>query len=73
MTIHIEYETDDKLGFDYEGIITNVINEAMDYEDCPYESEVEVVITDNERIHEVNKEFRDIDRPTDVLYFTMVE
>ncbi|MDO5291848.1 MAG: rRNA maturation RNase YbeY [bacterium] len=73
MTIHIEYEAEEKLGFDYEAIITNVINEAMDYEECPYESEVEVVITDNERIHEVNKEFREIDRPTDVLSFPMVE
>lgn len=73
MTIHIEYEAEERLGFDYESTIRKVINEAMDYEECPYESEVEVVITDNERIHEVNKEFRDIDRPTDVLSFPMVE
>ena len=73
MTIHIEYETDKQFGFDYESIINTVINAAMDYEECPYESEVEVTITDNNRIHEVNKEFRDIDRPTDVLSFPMVE
>mgnify|MGYP002540176691 CR=1 FL=1 len=73
MTIQIDYEAADKLEFDYEDIITKVINEAMDYEECPYESEVNVVITDNEGIHQVNKEFRDMDKPTDVLSFPMVE
>lgn len=73
MTIHLEYEADRVLDFDYEEVITKVINEAMDYENCPYEAEVEVVLTGNEEIHRVNKEFRDIDRATDVLSFPMVE
>lgn len=73
MTIHLEYEADRVLDFDYEEVITKVINEAMDYENCPYEAEVEVVLTGNEAIHRVNKEFRDIDRATDVLSFPMVE
>lgn len=73
MTIQIDYEAEDRLEFDYEDIITKVINEAMDYEECPYESEVNVVITDNEGIHQVNKEFRNMDKPTDVLSFPMVD
>lgn len=43
------------------------------YEGCPYEAEVNVVLTDNEEIHQVNKEYRNVDAPTDVLSFPMLE
>ena len=36
---------------------------------CPYEAEVNLVLTDNEEIRRTNREFRDIDRETDVLSF----
>lgn len=73
MTINIEYEVENPFSFDADKIITDVINEAMDYENCPYEAIVEVTITDNETIHKINKEFREVDRPTDVLSFPAVE
>lgn len=73
MTIQIDYEAKDKLALDYEKIINKVVEAAIDYEECPFECDVNVVLTDNERIHEVNKEFRDMDKPTDVLSFPMVE
>ena len=69
MTINIEYEAEEKLDLDYEKIITDVVNEAVDYEKCPYEAEVNVTIVDSESIHEINKEYRNIDSPTDVLSF----
>lgn len=73
MTISIEYETELPLGVDYEDIINQVVLAALDYEGCPYEAEVSVIITDNQAIHEMNEEFRGIDRATDVLSFPMVE
>ena len=69
MTINIEYEAVEKLDLDYEKIITDVVNEAVDYEKCPYEAEVNVTIVDSKSIHEINKEYRNIDSPTDVLSF----
>ena len=32
-----------------------------------------MLLTDNEEIHEINKEHRQIDRPTDVLSFPMAD
>lgn len=72
MTFNIEVETDRDLGIDYKKIIDDVINEVLDYEECPYEAEVNLILTDNEEIHKINKEYREIDRPTDVLSFPMV-
>jgi len=73
VTINIEYETGIELNLPYEDIIKSVINESIDYEKCPYEVEVAVILTDNEEIHNINKEHRDVDSPTDVLSFPMVD
>ncbi|WP_410514469.1 rRNA maturation RNase YbeY [Paenibacillus sp. BR2-3] len=37
------------------------------------EGEIDLTFVDNERIHELNRDFRGIDRPTDVLSFAMNE
>jgi len=73
MTINIEYETKIELNLPYEDIIKSVINEAIDFEKCPYEVEVNIILTDNNEIHQINKEHRDVDSPTDVLSFPMVD
>ena len=73
MSIHIEYETDKTLDIDVKKIINDVINMALDVHDCPYEVDVNVVLTDNDAIHAINREYRNIDRPTDVLSFPMLE
>ena len=36
-------------------------------------SELSITLTDDEHIHELNKNFRDVDRPTDVLSFAFRE
>lgn len=73
MTIHISYETDFELNLPYEDIIRSVINESLELEQCPYEVEVNVILTDNQEIYTLNKEYRNIDSPTDVLSFPMVD
>lgn len=73
MTVNIEYEAGKKLGVDYDSIIRQVVEEALDYEGCPYEAEVSVLLTGNDQIQELNREYREIDRPTDVLSFPMIE
>ncbi|MBM6619260.1 rRNA maturation RNase YbeY [Bacillus suaedaesalsae] len=38
-----------------------------------YEAEVSVTFVDNDRIQEINREYRDKDQPTDVISFAMEE
>lgn len=71
--IVIEKETEHVLDFPYEEVIRKVIGAALDYVDCPYETTVNVLLTDNATIQEYNREHRDIDRPTDVLSFPMID
>lgn len=73
MTIHIEKEVEEVLGFDYEALQRKVVEACLDYENCPYEAEVEILLTNNEEIQKMNEEFRGIDSPTDVLSFPLVE
>jgi len=73
MTILVENEANRGLDFDYEEVIKSVISKTLETENCPYETEVNVLLTGNNEIHEANKEFRGIDRPTDVLSFPMVD
>ena len=49
-----------------------LVSYCLDYAKFPYEAEVNLTLTDNEGIHCINKEFRQIDRPTDVLSFPML-
>jgi probable rRNA maturation factor len=73
LTIHIEYEATKLLSFDYNTLINKVINECLDYEECPYEAEISILLTDDDEIKEINKQFREIDKPTDVLSFPSIE
>lgn len=67
--IFLENETDIELGFDYCEVAEKVVNKALEQEKCPFECEVNILLTDNDSIHDINRETRDIDRPTDVLSF----
>lgn len=73
MTVFIENENQAEFGFDYEKLIKDVIEGAVAYVNCPFEVNVEVTITDNESIREINREQRDMDKATDVLSFPLID
>ena len=72
MTVNTEYEASKPLEIDCEKIALSVADKALDLEGCPYEAQVNLIITDDPEIQRVNQEFRGIDRSTDVLSFPMV-
>lgn len=72
--IYIEKLTTLSLGCsNSKDIINRVIHEALNYLKFPYEAEINVYICDNSYIRKINKEYRDIDKATDVLSFPMIE
>ena len=73
MTILFDKDAEDELSFDYEALLTKVIRNVVEAEHCPYECEVNLTLTDNEGIRALNKEFRELDAPTDVLSFPMID
>ena len=72
-SIYYEEEGGIRLPFDPEPVARTVIEEALEYEGCPFEAEVNLLLTTDEEIHAMNREFRQIDAPTDVLSFPMLE
>lgn len=72
MTLQIDYETDHEIGIEYEELAEKVVQKVLDMEGCPYDAQVNLVLTDNEEIERVNTEFREIHAPTDVLSFPMI-
>ena len=72
MTIFVENETDYTFSFDPMETASLVAGEVLDEENCPYETEINILITDNEGIRLYNREYRSIDRETDVLSFPNV-
>ena len=73
MRLFLEDEGALDLKLPYEELATKVADAVLDYEKCPYEAQVELLLTMNEEIRQMNLEFRGIDRATDVLSFPMTE
>lgn len=73
MTIHIDNESTQQVDFDYNKLIESTILKCLDYEKCPYEAEISILLTDDNEIKEINKQYRGIDAATDVLSFPAIE
>ena len=54
-------------------LIQTVCEKVMETEECDFDAQISLTLTDNENIRQINNEHRGIDRPTDVLSFPMLE
>lgn len=73
MKIYFEEEGELTLPLSYVELADKIAEAVLDSEGCPYESQIELLLTMNEEIRSINQEFRGIDRPTDVLSFPMID
>lgn len=72
MTFIYEDEYGKEWPFSPKELAEAVIEASLDHENCPYEVQVNLLLTGNTEIHEMNRNFRGIDRPTDVLSFPLL-
>lgn len=74
MTFYVENETEEIFDFDIEKLIEELSLKVIESENVPFKDiSLNVTFTDDETIKEINKEFRDIDKSTDVLSFPSVD
>ena len=73
MTSYVENETEISFGFDIKKVADCIIEEVLEREGCPYEAQINLLLTDKEGIRLYNAQFRQIDKETDVLSFPNVD
>ncbi len=72
MTLLIDNRTDFELTEEFEKLFNDVVKESLRYEEFDPDCEVSLSIVNNDEIQEINKQFREIDAPTDVLSFPLL-
>lgn len=72
MVFYLDNEVDAKFDFDIEEVAKLVACKVLEAEGCRDDVEISLIITDDEGIRQMNNEFREIDRATDVLSFPNV-
>ena len=72
MTSYVENETAAEFSFAVKDVVDGVAEQVLKMEACPYEVQINVLLTDNEVIRGYNAEYRGIDKETDVLSFPNV-
>lgn len=73
MTSYVENETEAAFAFDIKAVADKVMAAVLCAEKCPYEAQINLLLTDNAGIRAYNAQFRQIDRETDVLSFPNVD
>lgn len=72
MNLLIDNRTDEVLTQELEEAIRKAALQALQYEEFDEDCEISVSIVDNAEIRQINAQFRNIDRATDVLSFPML-
>ncbi len=69
MTVLIDNRTEEDVTKELEYVIEKIVEDSLAYEEFDEKCEISVSIVRDEEIREINKQFRNIDNPTDVLSF----
>ncbi len=73
MNFYVENETDLSFPFSVDETAALVLNAGLKHENVPYDVCINILITDREGIRTYNRDYRSIDKETDVLSFPAVD
>ncbi len=76
MSLRIYFENEQEkypVSYNLKMLLREAIETTLDFEDFQNVCEVSLTFTDNEGIRELNKKFRQMDKPTDVLSFPLFD
>ncbi|MCR4590269.1 MAG: rRNA maturation RNase YbeY [Lachnospiraceae bacterium] len=73
MTLYFEDKTGAESDLPFEEIFNTVAGKVLESENCPFSCEISLSLVNSEEIQELNREFRGIDKETDVLSFPLVD
>ena len=74
LKIYFENEQEkETVNYDLKILVRHAILETLKYEGHDKITEGSVTFTYNEKIHALNKQYRNVDRPTDVLSFPLLD
>ena len=71
--MELDFTTINENFSNYEDIYCHLIEKAFNLLNLSFDPVVSVSFIDNKEIHQINKEYRKIDRPTDVISFAFLD
>ena len=71
--MELDFNSFDESLNNYEEIYDNLLKKTLEHLSLNFEPFISVTIVDNAYIHEINKTYRHIDRPTDVISFAFLD
>lgn len=63
----------EKITYGLKLLLRSSVSETLKYEGYKKYAEISITFTDNEKIREINRKYRDIDTETDVLSFPLID
>ena len=73
MALNVYNQTDYRGYMKYREYFREILNNARDVLDLPKRTAVSVIFVNDEQIHQINRDYRNIDRPTDVISFALAD
>ena len=71
--MELDFNSFDQSFNDYEEKYASLLEKTLNHLSLHFEPYISVTLVDNEYIHEINRNYRHIDRPTDVISFAFLD